>query len=425
MAWVFRVLAILVLYSTPAAAQAPQSPPKRVALVIGNAVYASANRLANPPNDARLVANALRSAGFQTVDARSDLGVQAFGRALRDFRVQANGAQVALIYYAGHGIEGSGKNWLIPVDATLATEYDLTYEAISLEQVMDALTGADLRVVILDACRDNPLGRSWTRNTRAVARGLAPVEADDVLVIYAAAPGMTAADGQGSANSPFASALARRLPEPGLAIQLLGGRVRDDVLSATSSRQRPFVSASITGEPFYLVSGASGVLPRPNAAEGSALEIAVWQSAQATNTLGAYNEYLSQYPAGRFAAFARQRIAAMSAASPIESSTRPLTPGALNTGQLIGKWRATNRCAFNIEFHTAGDTEITGVRTAFLALPGRFRWSVKQRTGTSIHVWQEDGILQFVDPNHVRYTYSGVDGLFRSKRYLCEYQRIP
>lgn len=252
MRWLLQLLAVVLLLSLPAAAQ---TAPRRVALVIGNAAYAHAGRLANPPNDARLVANALAQAGFQTVDARSDLGFQAFGRALRDFRTRANGAQVALVYYAGHGIEGNGKNWLIPTDAVLGSEFDLTYEAISLDQVMDALTGADLRVVILDACRDNPLGRSWNRGTRAVARGLAPVEADDVLVIYAAAPGQTAADGVGAVNSPFATALARRLPEVGLPIQLLGGRVRDDVLRATGSTQRPFVSASITGEPFYLVEG--------------------------------------------------------------------------------------------------------------------------------------------------------------------------
>lgn len=259
MRWMVRALLALLALSAPASAQAP----RRVALVIGNAIYEHAGRLANPQNDARLIARALGQAGFQTVETKSDLGYQAFGRALRDFREKAQGAQVALIYYAGHGIEENGKNWLIPTDAALASEYDLTFEAISLDQVMDALAGADLRVAILDACRDNPLGRSWTRGTRAVARGLAAVEADDVLVIYSAAPGMAAMDGTGGANSPFSIALARRLPERGLAIQLLGGRVRDDVLGATGNLQRPFVSASITGEPFYLVPGDARIAAVP------------------------------------------------------------------------------------------------------------------------------------------------------------------
>lgn len=248
-------LAALALMMLAGASQA-QPAPKRVALVIANATYANANVLTNPPNDARIVADGLRHAGFQTVTLKANLGVADFQRALRDFQTQADGAQVALVYYAGHGIEGNGKNWLIPTDAVLNSERDLVYEAIDLDLVMSTVTGAQLRVVILDACRNNPLGRSWNRGTRAVSRGLAGVEADDVLVIYAAAPGQTASDGAGG-NSPFATALAQRLPQADLPIQLLGGAVRDDVLRATGGEQRPFVSASITGTPFYLVASAN------------------------------------------------------------------------------------------------------------------------------------------------------------------------
>lgn len=231
-----------------------QAPPRRVALVIANAVYANADALPNPPNDARIVADALHRAGFQTVILKNNLPVAEFQHTLRDFQTQADGAQVALVYYAGYGIEGNGKNWLIPVDARLNAERDLAYEAIDLDLVMSTVTGAQLRVVILDACRNNPLARSWTRGTRAVVRGLGGIGADDVLVIYAAAPGQTASDGPGG-YSPFATAVAQRLPQADLPIQLLGGAVRDDVLRATAGRQRPFVSASITGTPFYLVTG--------------------------------------------------------------------------------------------------------------------------------------------------------------------------
>jgi len=303
--------------SGPAASGVASDGP-RVALVIGNARYDHANRLENPPRDARLVAQALEKAGFKTIGVETDLGVAAFRRALRNFRTQAQGAQVALVYYAGHGLEGAGRNWLIPTDARLASEYDLTDEAISLEQVMEALKGADLRVAILDACRDNPLGRSWARGTRAVARGLAAVEADDVLVIYAAAPGQTASDGKGSANSPFAASLARRLPEPGLAIQLLGGAVRDDVLGATNGAQRPFVSASITGTPFVLVPGdseterlrreldtvrkaaasvpaAAGVSPAPTVSVAAPSAAAAFVKAQTDDTWRAYAQFRTTY----------------------------------------------------------------------------------------------------------------------------------
>jgi hypothetical protein len=226
-----------------------QTAPRRVALVIANSTYANAKQLAKPGNDARIVADALRRVGFQTIDLKSNLGNQAFRQALKDFRAKADGAQVALVYYAWHGIEGNGRNWLLPTDAALVSERDLTDQAIELDRVMEDVRGADLRVVILDACRDNPFGRSWRSGTRAVTRGLGSVDADE-LVIYAAAPGRTASDGVG-ANSPFAISLAQRLPQADLPIQLLGGMVRDDMLRSTGGEQRPFVSASITGTPFY------------------------------------------------------------------------------------------------------------------------------------------------------------------------------
>ncbi len=226
----------------------------RVALLIGNASYDNAGLLANPKNDVELVADSARKAGFGTVVVKNDMGIRAFQQALRDFRAKADGAQVAMVYYAGHGVEASGKNWLIPTDAGLVNDRDLPYEAISLDQVMEAIEGATLRMVILDACRNNPFGRSWRTSARSVGRGLGGVEVDDVLVIYAAAPGQVAADGSGK-NSPFAVSLARRLAEPGLPIQMLGGTIRDDVLEATGGSQRPFVSASITGKAYYLAQG--------------------------------------------------------------------------------------------------------------------------------------------------------------------------
>lgn len=261
---------LLVIGLTVAASvsSAQQTTPRRVALVIANSTYSNASKLPNPPNDAKLVAGALQRAGFQTVELKGDASLATFRQALRDFRAKADRAQVALIYYAGHGIEGNGKNWLIPTDAVLATERDLEYEAVSLDLVLDAVKGADLRIVILDACRNNPFGRSWGVGTRAVTRGLSGIDVDDVLVIYAAAPGQTASDGTGT-NSPFATAFAKRVPEAGVPIQLLGGMVRDDVLRETGSAQRPFISASITGTPFYLVEKATTAL----ASQGTATNL--------------------------------------------------------------------------------------------------------------------------------------------------------
>ncbi len=344
----FLILAALVLASlVPASAQAP----KRVALVIANAAYASANILTNPTNDAAIVTAALRRAGFQTVQAKNNLGIADFQRALRDFTAQADGAQIALIYYAGHGIEGNGRNWLIPTDAVLNSERDLDYEAINLDLVMATVQGADLRVVILDACRNNPLGRNWRRGARAVSRGLGGVDADDVLVIYAAAPGETASDGTG-VNSPFATALAARLPQPDLPIQLLGGAVRDDVLRTTGGAQRPFVSASITGTPFYLVprAGVATAAPQPTMDAGT-LEALTWQGALGANSVTAFEDYLRQYPQGRFRVQAQQNIARLQApasmpavAFPPPQVTRP-TPTTQPTTQAMAAGTVFRDCA--------------------------------------------------------------------------------
>lgn len=335
--------AVAILSTALICLSASAQTPRRVALVIGNANYQHAGRLANPLSDTRLVAGALRQAGFQTIDAHADLGHQAFGRALRDFRSKASGANVALVYFAGHGIEGNGKNWLIPTDAKLNSEYDLVYEAINLDQVTEALAGARMRVVILDACRNNPLGRSWTRGSRVVGQGLAPIEVDDVLVIYAAAPGQTASDGVGASNSPFAAALARRLPEPGLPLQLLGGMVRDDVIRATGDRQRPFVSASITGTPYYLVPGAGASAAQsapPPGPSPEAVELSVWQGALAAYTVPAFESYLRQYPAGRFRDLAQQNIARLRATTATAPSSlpAPASSAAHFPASLSGRW---------------------------------------------------------------------------------------
>jgi hypothetical protein len=294
--------------------------PRRVALVVTNGAYSHAGSLKNPVSDGSLVTGALKAAGFQIVAADPNLGIGPFRDALRRFHSNTAGAQVALVYYAGHGIEARGKNWLIPTDAILQQDSDLDYEAIDLDLVLSATEGADMRVVVLDACRNNPFGHAWRATRRAVGQGLAPIDVDDVLVIYSAAPGQTASDGRG-ANSPFAEALARRLPQAGLPIQLLGGMVRDDVLRATGQQQRPFISASITGTPFMLVPGATSPGPLTDAAvavatatppaapDAKSVEMMFWQSASTGEDIGQLRAYLSRYPNGSFVELAKARIA--------------------------------------------------------------------------------------------------------------------
>src|SRR3979490_2810452 len=214
---------------------------KRVALVIGNSAYKSVPRLQNPRNDAAAVVGMFQRAGFDIVDSKLDLGVNDMRRALREFGAKARDADVAVIYYAGHGIELDGNNYLIPVDATLETDTDVLDETFPLDRVLFAVEPAKrLRLVILDACRDNPFAKKMKRTvgSRAIGRGLAKVEpsSPNTVIAFAAKAGATAADGD-SKNSPFTAALVRHIAKPGLDLRKAFGFVRDDVLKHTSNKQ--------------------------------------------------------------------------------------------------------------------------------------------------------------------------------------------
>lgn len=313
----------------------PQAQARRAALIIGNGGYANATALSNPVNDAQLVAGAARKAGFD-VTLLTDLTRDGFDQALRDFRQQADGADVAMVYFAGHGIESGGKNWLLPVDVKLAESRDLRFEAIELDGLLETLAGAQLRMVVLDACRNNPFGNSWRGATRSVAKGLAETEVEGALVIYAAAGGQVATDGAGG-NSPFARSLAARLPEPGLSIHRLGSALLDDVVSATGGQQRPWTNMSIPSREFFLVEpvrAAPVAAPQPVAApvaaapgNNAATDALMWQGADQANNAQAFQAYLSVFPNGIFANTARDRIARLQgAAQPAPVQPAPVQP---------------------------------------------------------------------------------------------------
>jgi tetratricopeptide (TPR) repeat protein len=240
------------------AAVAPANPGRRVALVVGNSAYKTVARLPNPRGDAELVATALRAVGFQSVRLENDLARDKLIDALRAFGREAEGADWAVVYFAGHGIEAGGVNYLVPVDARLETDRDLQYEAVALEQVLGSVEAArKLRLVILDACRDNPFARQMRRTvaSRSIGRGLGRVEPEGgTLVAYSAKHGEVALDGEGT-NSPFVMALVKRLPTPGMEINKLFRVVRDDVMAATERKQEPFVYGSLPGEDFFFVAG--------------------------------------------------------------------------------------------------------------------------------------------------------------------------
>lgn len=288
---------------------------KRVALVIGNSSYDKVSRLPNPANDAALIADTFKSAGFDSVDLQRDLKVGDMRRALRDFIDKSRDADVAVIYYAGHGIEVDGTNYLVPVDAALERDVDIYDEALSLDRVMVSVEPArQLRLVILDACRDNPFVRSMKRTlaSRAVGRGLAKIEtaSPNTLIAFASKAGSTASDGDGK-NSPFTTALARHVTKPGLDLRKAFGYVRDDVLKVTGNRQEPYVYGSLGGDDVPLVPAkpvATASQADPNASVRKDYELAMQLS-----TRDVWEAFLRSYPEGFYADLAKAQLRRVSA----------------------------------------------------------------------------------------------------------------
>jgi hypothetical protein len=239
--------------STTAPVTAPPPPirlGRRVALVIGNAAYEKWSPLGNPGNDAAAVAAALeKQLGFDKVILKRDLTERGFKAALLEFSQAAAGADVGLIYFAGHGMEAGGKNFLIPIDAEPPTPANLDLYAIPLDAVMRRFEGVSkLKLVVLDACRSSPFDR-----TGYGGRGLAAVDPDDnMLVVYAAKAGTVASDGPGQVHSPFTQAFLQHATKPGLEVRQLFGYVRDDVVAATKRAQQPWTYGTLGGNPLCL-----------------------------------------------------------------------------------------------------------------------------------------------------------------------------
>jgi hypothetical protein len=225
---------------------------RRVALVIGNADY-KIGPLTNPVSDAEAVAEAFeKDLGFDKVILRKNLSFNGFRAALAEIGQEAAGAEVAAVFFAGHGTEHAGKNYLLPVDAKLAKASDLSLQAIQLDTVLEQLAGATrLKLVILDACRNNLFPMAGAK--RGVSRGLSRIEPEDnTLVIYAAKDGTTADDGKGQPHSPFTAALLKHIATPGLEVSFVFRRVRDDVVAATKALQMPHTYGTLGGAELYL-----------------------------------------------------------------------------------------------------------------------------------------------------------------------------
>ncbi len=316
----FTLVALLLATASAALAE------KRVALVIGNSDYVKSVRLKNPANDASRLAAKLKDIGFDKVTMKLDLAQAELRRTLGQFSRDAAGADIALIYFAGHGIEVDGTNYIIPTDAKLSHVDDVEFEAIELSKLMSSLNRAGtLKLVILDACRNNPFkhNMSGTGSTRAIGRGLARVNpaGSDTLVAYAAREGTVASDGEGE-NSPYADALIKHIATPGIDVRLLFGRIRDDVLKSTGRRQEPFTYGSLGGKSIYLkpplpgAATATASLSEANTTAAApkvetSVEGIFWNSIKDSGEPSMLAEYVSRFPEGTFSGLAKIQLKAL------------------------------------------------------------------------------------------------------------------
>jgi tripartite-type tricarboxylate transporter receptor subunit TctC len=329
MAAVIKVLlaglvSLLVLSSSAGAA-------KRVALVIGNSAYKHAGELANPKNDATDVAAALRNSGFQVLDA-FDLDKPSFDRKIRDFVIALAGAEAGLFFYAGHGLQVAGKNYLVPIDAELTTSDALEFEMVQLDTIHRIMERqSNTNIIFLDACRNNPLARNLSRamGTRSaeIGRGLAAVESGvGTLISFSTQPGNVALDGTGR-NSPFAGALARRITSSSDDLSALLIDVRNDVRKETENKQVPWEHSALTGRFYFNAAPKTAASAAPSPPDPPASEVAqMWRLIENSEDpavfeafrrqFGKANPVYDQLAAGRIASLERARAQQQAAKQP-------------------------------------------------------------------------------------------------------------
>ena len=354
-------MAILIVGATPALA-------KRVALVIGNGNYEHTVPLPNPANDAEQMTTKLRGLGFDVVSGQ-DQTYNEMRKTVMQFAKKAYGAEIAILFYAGHGMQIAGQNLLVPIDAKIEDETSLDFETISVDFIMRQMSkDVKVQMVFLDACRDNPLSRTLARRmgpsrSGSISAGLAEIKIEETggegsVIAFATSPGDVALDGDGT-NSPFTSALIKHIDTPNASIQTVMTRVTGDVYDATEKRQRPWVNASLIGEVFL---NKTAVVPTTEVASlGQATtttvtqpatpaattettiawerEKLVWNTVKDSNTIADYESYLAAYPNGTFVEFARNSIKRLESLTQVASRTpettivqpETQTPGAQTT----------------------------------------------------------------------------------------------
>ena len=325
------------------AAILPANAEKRIALVVGNSAYRNVPPLTNPANDAKLIADTLQSLGFELVggSAQLDLDKPGFETIVKRFGTLMQGADVGLFYYAGHGVQVRGANYLVPVSANPEREADVDFEMLDAALVMRQMEGARTRLnlIILDACRNNPFGgRALRGSDRGLAQMIAP---EGTLISFATQPGNVASDGE-DGDSPYTKALAQTIKRPGLGIFDVFNEVGLAVKKQTGGSQQPWVSSSPIGGSFYF-SGPPGAQPSPLAMAPMSDEPPdeaqqVWNTIQNTTSIAVIERFIEQFPTSSYGDIARARldelkksqVSAVSAPASASSSEQRSEPGNLN-----------------------------------------------------------------------------------------------
>jgi uncharacterized caspase-like protein len=331
--WILAVALVAAGWCVPASAE------KRVALVVGNSAYRQLKPLDNPRNDARLMADTLRALGFALVGdgAQLDLDKQAFDSVVQRFGVQVQGADVALFYYAGHGVQVRGSNYLVPVGANPTREADVDFQMVDAALVLRQMEGSGTRLnlLILDACRNNPLGE---RGLRAADGGLAQMRAPEgTLISYATQPGNVARDGD-DGNSPYTKALAQTIRRAGLDVFQTFNEVGLAVKRATGGAQQPWVSSSpIDGNFYFAGAPPAGGVPSPPPAPVVAADEVAWSFVKDSRDIGELQRFVDRFPASGRHAEALARIAALKTeVGGAKPPTEPSQPGSARQEAQIG-----------------------------------------------------------------------------------------
>lgn len=329
------IAAISCAFAAWLALAAPAFAERKVALVVGNSDYVNVPRLPNPRNDASDLIERLKALGFEVIPGL-DVDRNTLLRSLANFGRAAEGADVALFFYAGHGLQVNGQNYVVPTDGKVEYEAELDIALVPVSLVMQQLArGSRVNLVFLDACRDNPFAKDLsrtlgTRSSSALGRGLSRIQtASGTFIAFATQPDNVAQDGDGR-NSPFTKALLSNIDKAGLSISDLMIEVRNDVMRQTNGKQVPWDSSSLTGRFFFKIEGTVTIRPEggqsPPAApfDSRALEFEVWQAIKDSHDRAAFEKFLGDFPRGVFASAARARIASLS--SPADTAARAPSP---------------------------------------------------------------------------------------------------